>query len=485
MARYDGGVDPSSALTSSVETQIAGHKLIPDGADVLVAVSGGVDSMVLLHLLARLAAPHRWRIIAAHFNHRLRGRESGGDERFVRRQCASLGIRIVVGSADVRKLAGQQHASIEMAARLARHQFLARTARSLRMRLIALAHHSDDQAELFCLRLLRGTGSEGLSGMKCLAPSPADPAVTLVRPLLHLSKAALVRFSHDEHIPFREDSTNTSPDHLRNRIRHDLLPRLRRDYQPAVDLTLARLMDIAGAEAEHMDAEAMLWLRADPAARAGFNDLSTALQRIIVRKQTIQCGTAPEFDLIENLRLHPGAWFTAPGNIRLRRAPDGLVSAAPASPASGPGWTTTRKSLRLSKTSGRVRFGSLSIQWKRMPHHPLPRHMPGVEFFDAARLGSQIILRHWQQGDRFQPIGMPRPVKLQDLFINARIPRELRHQLIVAESKSGDIFWVEGLRIGEIARVVESTRRMLRWETERARIKCPADSPGLQTNLAL
>jgi tRNA(Ile)-lysidine synthase len=300
--------------------------------------------------------------------------------------------------------------------------------------------------------------------MKWRTPSPADPDVTLVRPLLHLSKAAILRFSSEENIPFREDSSNASPDHLRNRVRHDLLPRLRRDYQPAIDLTLTRLMDIAGAEADHMNAEAESWLRSNQATRASFNDLSLALQRIVLRKEVRQCGVVPEFDLIEQLRLHPGAWVTAPGSIRLSRTPDGSVSAAPASPASDPGWTTERKILRLTKTSGRVRFGDLEIQWKRTPHHTLPRHTQGVEFFDAARIGSQITLRHWRQGDHFQPIGMPRPVKLQNLFINARIPRERRHQLIVAESQSGDIFWVEGLRIGDIARVTETTRRMLRWE---------------------
>src|SRR5208337_2330462 len=151
--------------------------------------SGGVDSMVLLHALHRLAKQHGWQLTVAHFNHRLRGRASDADENLVRRTAAAMKLAVVAGRADVKAFARKSKLSIEMAARKLRHEFLAREARKRKIRIVALAHHADDQVELFFLRLLRGTGGEGLAGMKWRSPLSADPRLTLVRPLLDVTKA--------------------------------------------------------------------------------------------------------------------------------------------------------------------------------------------------------------------------------------------------------------------------------------------------------
>jgi len=143
-----------------------------------------------------------------------------------------------------------------MAARKLRHEFLARTAAQHHFPVIALAHHADDQVELFFLRLLRGTGGEGIAGMKPRSPSPADPAITLVRPLLDCAKTEFLAFVREHKIAFRDDATNASPDFLRNRIRHELLPLLRKNYQPGLDKTVLRLMEIVGAEADFVSAAA-------------------------------------------------------------------------------------------------------------------------------------------------------------------------------------------------------------------------------------
>src|SRR5258706_520992 len=162
---------------------------------MLVAVSGGLDSVVLLHLLHTLAAKHEWKLTVAHFNHQLRGRDSNADERFASATAARLKLPCVAGRADVRAHAKERGLSIEMAARELRHDFLARTAKQLRLSTIALAHHADDQVELFFLRLLRGTGNEGLAGMKWRAPSPADSTLELIRPLLDVSHAELEQYA--------------------------------------------------------------------------------------------------------------------------------------------------------------------------------------------------------------------------------------------------------------------------------------------------
>src|SRR5262245_40188660 len=162
--------------------------------------------MVLLELLRRYGEEHSCRIVVAHFNHCLRGRSSDADEALVRRTARRLGTTCKVGRADVRSWARRYGISIEMAARQKRHQFLARTARILGIRKVALAHHADDQVELFFLRLLRGAGPEALAGMRQKSPSPADPTVQLIRPLLEVPKMELERFASEERVRFRNDA---------------------------------------------------------------------------------------------------------------------------------------------------------------------------------------------------------------------------------------------------------------------------------------
>ena len=318
-------------LADQVEHNISTLGLFRPGQRILVAVSGGVDSMVLLHVLRQLAPKHRWQLTVAHLNHQLRGRSSAADERLVRRTAQKLKLPTVVERADVRQLALAQKLSLEMAARKLRHDFLARAARRRRIPSIALAHHANDQIELFFLRLLRGSGGEGLAGMKWRNPSPSDPAIELVRPMLDQPKAELIEYAAEHGIPYREDASNAMLDFQRNRIRHELLPLLRRKYQPALDRTIPRVMEIVGAEAELAAEAAREWLgeggslksKVQPPTRAEvraslsrlaprdggvrsgptFEELPVAVQRRCVQLQLLAQGILADFELVEQLRL--------------------------------------------------------------------------------------------------------------------------------------------------------------------------------------
>jgi tRNA(Ile)-lysidine synthase len=345
--------------------------------------------------------------------------------------------------------------SLEMAARKLRHQFLARIARERKIATVALAHHADDQVELFFLRLLRGTGGEGLAGMKWKSPSPADPKRSLVRPMLGYTKAELLDFAVSKKIAFREDTSNSSPDFLRNRIRNELLPMLRKNYQPAVEKTVLRLMDIVGAEAEFVGQIAN-------ADTSDFAHQSVAVQRRILQARLTAVGLSADFDLIESLRATPEKFVSINLGLSVARDAMGRIQ-----------WRTEEQNqfddaeitLNLRGGAGRVNFDGTKFEWKillqRTGH--LPRKMGLCEFFDADRIGGKIILRHWHAGDRFQPIGMQSPVKLQDLFTNAKIAREQRHDLIIASVAGGEIFWVEGLRISENFKLTPDTKRKLVW----------------------
>jgi tRNA(Ile)-lysidine synthase len=153
-------------LLQRVEQNILNRQLFNRGQKILVAASGGLDSMTLLQMLQRISLRHAWKLTVIHFNHNLRGRSSDADERLVRKIAAMLELPFTVGRADVKEFAQKSKLSVEMAARKLRHDFFVRIARQRKISTVALAHHADDQVELFFLRLLRGAGGEGLAGMK-------------------------------------------------------------------------------------------------------------------------------------------------------------------------------------------------------------------------------------------------------------------------------------------------------------------------------
>ncbi len=217
------------------------QKLIRPGQTVLVACSGGPDSMALLHLCLELGADEGFATAAAHFNHGLRPR-AAADERFVQEAALKLDLPYLAGRADVRALARARRLGLEEAARLARYAFLERAAAEAGAARIATGHTMNDQAETVLLRLLRGTGPMGLSGI------PAKRGIAVIRPLLSLPRREILAYLADRGVVFRRDETNRNTDILRNRVRHGLIPYLERKYEPAVVRSLARLATISADE---------------------------------------------------------------------------------------------------------------------------------------------------------------------------------------------------------------------------------------------
>ncbi|MCI0538124.1 MAG: tRNA lysidine(34) synthetase TilS [Verrucomicrobiales bacterium] len=458
-----------SNLIERVERTIRSRDLVKEGEKLLVAVSGGLDSMVLLSLLHRLAPRHGWQLQVAHFNHRLRGKNSAADERWVRNSAKRLRIPAVTDRDDARAFAEREKISIEMAARRLRHEFLARTARRHRIRSVALAHQADDQVELFFLRLFRGAGGEGLAGMKWSGPSPADPNVQLIRPLLDISRAELEFFARAESISFREDATNAELDFERNRVRHALLPSLRVNFSVNVDKTILRSMEIIGVESEFTNESARSWL--DRKTPGEFGRLHLAVQRRALHVQLLERGIAPEFELIERLRTASNLRVTVARTRTIWRDADGLIQESGEKEAQG--LDTREISLVLAGRSGELSFDGCAISWRISPGSnrawTLPPRSPGREYFDARQVGRLVRVRHWWPGDRFVPIGLSKPVKLQDWFVNQKVPRRVRHELILAGTESGEIFWVEGLRIGEAFKITKQTKDILEWRWSRER----------------
>ena len=248
--------------------------VLPRGAHIVVACSGGPDSLALLSLLLELRPLLSLAVTAAHYEHGIRGEASAEDAAFVRRFCATRAVPCIVESGDVPRAAARTSESLETAARRLRYAFLERTRERVGASLIATAHHADDQAETVLLHILRGTGLDGLAGI------PArDAARHLVRPLLPFPKQELVDYCRARGFSPRHDATNDVPDALRNRVRLSLLPELARAYNSAIRQGLCRLADIAAEEreaAEHLAAqEAVRLIEQLPAGRAHGEDAAS------------------------------------------------------------------------------------------------------------------------------------------------------------------------------------------------------------------
>lgn len=248
----------------------------------LVAVSGGRDSVALLHGLHALG----WkRLVVVHLDHRLRGRASVADAKFVARLAKSLGYACETGHAEVAAYARERGLSREHAARELRHVFFAGVARRTRVRTVFLAHHAEDQVETCLFNFLRGTGASGLAGMETETELSVGPTkLTLVRPLLGIRRAKITAFVNANRIPFREDASNFELDAARNRIRLRVLPAARKAIGESCTDAILRAAEILSAEEAWMQSEVARIPRSETLAMAALKSQPVALQRRLIRR---------------------------------------------------------------------------------------------------------------------------------------------------------------------------------------------------------
>jgi tRNA(Ile)-lysidine synthase len=476
------------------------EKLFSRGDRLLVAVSGGPDSVALLHLLCRLAPELDLVLGVAHFHHGLRGEEAEEEARFTASLAASLSLPFHPGEGDTRELARRERISLQMAARRLRLQFLRDTCRQLFYNKLALGHTADDQVELFFLRLLRGAGPEGLRGM-----TPTTPE-GLVRPLLGVGKEVVLAWLRREHLPFRQDSSNLKGDYLRNRVRLDLLPRLL-EYNPRVQEAVWRAQTLLYEEEgllAPLVAEA--WKKAGEDLGPGFCrvllpkflELPGALQKLTLRlaAQKISGDYPLSAAQVEGLwdlaRAGKSGGRVSLGDCRVARAgaelhffsrlpvpprERGTLPSAPGLFEAG-GWTwrlshpdrsSDKSPFLLSPLPPggervRVRGGTEQTYTNAYtPPETIRPPAPNIVRLDRDLVSFPLEIRHFHPGDRFWPQGAPGSKKLKDFLGDRKIPRWLRPYLPLALSR-GEIVWVGGLRIAETVKVTGATRNLLEIE---------------------
>lgn len=452
-------------LVTEVQRFIDAHELLHSGAKVIVSVSGGADSMALLSLLYRLASTYQLTLVVAHVNHQLRGGEAIRDARFVERYADKLGLPFHKTDVDVKALKRRTGLSPQHAARQLRYGALQSLFRSLAASHIALGHTADDQAETMLMRLLRGGGPAGLSGI----PVKRMP---FIRPLLQVYRHSILAYLRAAGIPWVEDSSNTHRDYLRSRVRLDLIPMLRK-YHPRIVQRLHHVADMLRADNDALEQQAgtlakqvLRWKVGNAMIairRAPFTAASLALQRRLLRYAIDRLplsGSAASFRDMEALRRFmvdhgkAGQRLALAGQLMAERHSDVVLlwqaralpptSLAVVLPTPG---TLTLRGLGVTLTA---RTLALTQVWKSQVE-------PRRAFVDFDVVRSPLAIRFPRPGDRFYPLGATGSQKLQDFFVNNKVPRAKRPYVPLVLSGT-EILWVVGYRIAEPFKIRPGTR---------------------------
>jgi tRNA(Ile)-lysidine synthase len=464
-----------TTLLDEVAATISRYRMFAPGQRVGIAVSGGADSVCLLHVLRELAPRWDLRCRVLHLNHKLRGRESDADTEFVRGLSAEFGFPFSLREVDVAAAAG----NLEEAAREARVAFF-RDEIATNVDRVALGHTRSDQAETVLFRFLRGAGTAGLAGIRPVTE------FGLVRPLIAVARAQVEQFLTGHGIPWREDATNRSLEFARNRIRHELLPRLATDWNPAIVQALAQTADWALAEESYWAAEigrlaaqleAAGHLREEGRAvlleTGCLRDLPLAVARRLVRRAMEMVKgdlAAIEFAHVNQVLLLADSTeghgrFQSP-DLDIIRSFNWLRLCKS---AHAPGLETRNYAFVAPIPSvlgipGANFAVSLEVFEKSRDHNVCDCvYNKGMVWVDQERLSGPLVLRNWRPGDRYLPSGAGAEQKIKTLFQNFRIPLwERRYWPVLTDGES--IIWAR--RFGPAACVAAhpGSRRLLKIE---------------------
>jgi tRNA(Ile)-lysidine synthase len=497
------------ALLAQVRQAVERQRLLVPGQTLVVAVSGGPDSLCLLHLLRRLAPDFSLALHVAHLNHKIRGQEADADAAFVAKLAADWHLPATIDSVDVPALARAHKMAPEEAARRARYAFLARVAEQLGARTIAVAHNADDQAETVLMHFLRGSGLAGLRGMLPATPmeelrleiggwsvgnkAAAEPhiaylkSLTLIRPLLDVSRAEIEAYCAAHDLQPRFDRSNLDTTYFRNRLRHELIPYLE-TYNSNIRIVLRRTASVVGADYELLREDLyVIWgqiVRVETQQAITFDlnawrALPLALRRSTIREAIHRLRRALrniDFVHVENAieilaAGETGSQATLPQGLMLtigydvftvadedfHELPDlPLLLTGEALNVTVPGRTELPQSgwgLQSDLLPGSAASGEVltsAVGWEA--------------YLDAAVVGTSPRLRTRRPGDHFYPLGMGgRGKRLNEFMINEKIPAFWREYIPLLVSGEDEVLWVCGWRPDERAGVGENTHRLVHF----------------------
>ncbi|WP_168123492.1 tRNA lysidine(34) synthetase TilS [Paenibacillus sp. HB172176] len=467
-------------MLEQIAEEAAREKLWDAGDTIVIAVSGGPDSMALLHMLSILARPQRLTLVAAHVNHGFRPEESAAEQAVVRRYTDRLGIHCEIAELDLVTYIEENRLNAQAAAREKRYAFLHETAARHGASRIALAHHADDQAETVLMHLIRGAGLSGLSGM---TGRRREKNMELLRPLLRMNKTDLIDYCEEHGVPYCVDSSNLKRHYFRNTIRMEVLPYLEQ-YNPQFSLSLQRLAEVAGAEDDWLNRQVrekfehlvLVSGRQYTIRCAELHRLHVALQRRLIKLILSYLSPDTEilsFEGIETMRLAASddavsTWRLDVGSgVRCVREYETMHWLKKASnPEDGKAELAVSGSYAYEIQKGDSQLRELPGGWRLQfiwSEQQLPCK-PGTRFeacFDADELTYPLMVRNRRRGDRIHVLGLNGSKKVQDMFVDEKIAPSKREFYPLVFDAEDRLIWIPGLRRSSHAPAEKHSRKLL------------------------
>jgi len=445
-------------MLKQVQKTILDKKLLMPGDSVLVALSGGADSVCLLDCLLKLAKEFSVTVSAAHVHHGLRGEEADCDEAFVQKLCQEKDVPFYVKHVNVKELALQTGATVEEAGRHARYGFFAELAEQYRFTKIATAHNADDNAETVLMHFLRGASVAGLSGI------PYQNGI-VIRPLLDVWREEIERYNHENGLVFQTDSTNIDTVYTRNRIRHDLLPKIKKEYNPGFAKMIVHNAQLMRECQSFLSAE--IDTRFEVEATPVFGGFSFDLDRLrkehpymmksLIRRALTLLVPAKEIggamsDAICALIKEAKGMRCVVGDVTATVYNGNLYIRHEISlkPFSYP--LVCGESTKVAETGDEF---VCTVRKEPVDEHAL------FACFDAEMLeGKQLFVRSRHAGDYFYPEGMEGKKSIKEFFVDKKIPRFLRERIPIITADE-DVIWIAGYRVERRYRKKKTTKQFL------------------------
>ncbi len=454
-------------MLARVKKTLKKYNMLTQGEKVVLGVSGGADSIAMLYALNELI-DYGLELIVAHLNHGIREEEAKRDSDFVKETAKSLGLTFVYGEVDTLKFKEESALSLEDAARTLRYKFFNQVLNKHYATKIATAHTMDDQAETVLMRLLRGSGSKGLSGIPPVSNS-------IVRPLIDTSRSEVEEYLRSKKVEWVEDTTNESKEFLRNRVRHDLLVELE-SYNPQIKETLSRTADILRAEEEFISKEAL----------KHFGDIFSPNKSELIGdlKHYRNIDKSLRFSLLRLAIEKITGSLKNISSIHIVSADDFLLSDAASGEVELPQGTVMVKGYDIFlvtkkselerefsytiQTAGKWSFPEFEVELSILKTDTLDENDESVAYFDPETVKFPLQVRNFNPGDRFSPLGMTTSKKLQDYFTDIKLPQFLRSRVPIFIC-SGEIMWLGGIRLDNRFKITDKNKEVLMLKLIRPR----------------
>jgi len=453
-------------MIKKVNQTIEKYKLLENGERVVVALSGGPDSMALLAILATIAKTLDLSLIVAHFNHGLRGAESDEDENFSRDLSEKMGLAFVSGKMDQRK--GKKGLSPEDFYRRQRYDFLNKISDDYQAQKIALGHNLQDQAETVLLNILRGSGLEGLKGFLPMRDGK------IIRPLIEISRREIISYLNEAGIPYRQDSSNENKRYLRNQVRSELIPYLKEKFNPKIEENLAQMAEILRLEDEFIRQNVDEVLKSSFIQRqqnlillklADINKLPPAMRLRLFKTLLESLNPAKNgFSFIhikslDNLaqKCESGKRVALPLGIEVRLEYDDLIM--------------EKKKVCSKQMEYEYKMnipGAVYVKERKLTICSELTTKENVDFsgknkvyLDLDKIRQPLIIRNRRDGDWFQPMGMPGRQKMKTFFIDHKIPRCGRDKMILLVDQLS-VVWIENMHLNDRVKITAETKNVLK-----------------------